>query len=679
MAARDGHPGEEHMENRYQRLLSAAIVLLAAAVGLATPALAQFTFFVIPSADPMAETGPITVGPDGALWFTECLPEYMMDCSVSKIGRITTAGVITEFSLTAGSQPAYITPGSDGNLYVTEHALGNLARVNTAGNVEQEYHFPTAGCPLGASEGQDAKQGPDGWVWVTLPCCNSIGRVRLDGTIEEVAFNIPTAGAQPFGITAGPDDAMWFTEYNANKIGRVTTDQNKQGAWAFTEFPLPTPNSKPTDITLGPDGALWFTEEGGNGKIGIGRITTDGVITEFPIFGYITTRPPDGALWITNWYAIDDGSYKSTAAAIGRMTTAGVITNEFPIPPRVNAYTEGATGVGADRITTGPDGALWFTAYTPGQTTVQIGRLVPSATRDFNGDGYSDIAWRDTGGNNAIWLMNGSSILSSAGLGAIATAWSIVGQRDFNGDGNADLLWHDSSGDIAIWFMNGTTVSSGVGLGTVDPAWSIVGTGDFNGDGKADILWRDTSGNIAIWLMNGSTILSGAGLGKLSTAWSIIGTGDFNGDGKTDILWRDTSGNLAIWFMNGTTVTRSVGLGTIAPPWTIVATGDFNGDGISDILWRNTATGDIAMWLMSGDWTGNGGVMVLGTAGLGSIATAWSVAETGDFNGDGKSDILWRDSSGDAAIWFMNGTTVSSGVGLGTIATSWTIQGAGAD
>jgi hypothetical protein len=43
------------------------------------------------------------------------------------------------------------------------------------------------------------------------------------------------------------------------------------------------------------------------------------------------------------------------------------------------------------------------------------------------------------------------------------------------------------------------------------------------------------------------------------------------------------------------------------------------------------------------------------------------------------SDILWRDTSGDAAIWFMNGTTVTSGVGLGTIATSWTIQGAGAD
>ena len=73
------------------------------------------------------------------------------------------------------------------------------------------------------------------------------------------------------------------------------------------------------------------------------------------------------------------------------------------------------------------------------------------------------------------------------------------------------------------------------------------------------------------------------------------------------------------------------------------------------------------------------GSAILSSAGLGSIATTWSVVETGDFSGDGISDILWHDTSGDAAIWFMNGTTVSSGVGLGTIPTSWTIQGAGAD
>jgi hypothetical protein len=69
-------------------------------------------------------------------------------------------------------------------------------------------------------------------------------------------------------------------------------------------------------------------------------------------------------------------------------------------------------------------------------------------THDFNGDGYSDILWRDNSGNMAIWEMQGSTILNanSAGLGGVATTWSIVGQHDFNGDGYADMLWHDTSG-----------------------------------------------------------------------------------------------------------------------------------------------------------------------------------------------------------------------------------------
>src|SRR6202034_865543 len=75
---------------------------------------------------------------------------------------------------------------------------------------------------------------------------------------------------------------------------------------------------------------------------------------------------------------------------------------------------------------------------------------VPTGQRDFNGDGYADILWRDTSGDLAIWEMNGTTILnpSNSGLGSVPTAWSIVGQRDFNGDGNADILWRDNSGNL---------------------------------------------------------------------------------------------------------------------------------------------------------------------------------------------------------------------------------------
>ena len=101
------------------------------------------------------------------------------------------------------------------------------------------------------------------------------------------------------------------------------------------------------------------------------------------------------------------------------------------------------------------------------------------------------------------------------------------------------------------------------------------------------------------------------------------------------------------------------------------APGDFNGDCRSDILWRNTSTGETDMWLMNG--TG-----ITSAASLGTIATNWTIAAAGDFNGDGKSDILWRNSStGEVDIWLMNGTVITSAASLGTIATNWTIAAVG--
>ena len=204
---------------------------------------------------------------------------------------------------------------------------------------------------------------------------------------------------------------------------------------------------------------------------------------------------------------------------------------------------------------------------------LSVSRVRPIA-RDFNADDVSDVLWRDTSGNIALWLMNGGVIGSSLSLGNVPTSWSIVGQRDFNGDGKADILWRNTSGATVIWLMNGGTFVSSVSLGTVTTDWSVVGIDDFNGDGKADILWRNTSGALALWLMNGTTFVSNVPVGTVTTDWSVAGTSDFNGDGKADILWRNTSGATTIWFMNGGTLVSSAGLGTIASGWSVAGTGD---------------------------------------------------------------------------------------------------------
>jgi FG-GAP-like repeat len=248
---------------------------------------------------------------------------------------------------------------------------------------------------------------------------------------------------------------------------------------------------------------------------------------------------------------------------------------------------------------------------------------IAAQAHDYNADGFSDIAWRDSSGNTAVWLMTGAQVLSAAGFGTVPLTWTLVGQRDFDGDGKADLLWRNTSGDTVIWFMNGTSLASASSIGNIPSSWTVVATGDFNGDGYGDILWQDNAGNLAVWLMKGATVTSAGGLGNVPSIWSIVGAGDFNRDGKTDLLWRDTGGNTAIWLMNG--------------------------------------------------------AIAQSTAGYGAIPLSWLVAATGDYNGDGDSDLLWRDSSGNTAIWFMNGTTIASTGNLGTIPTAWTVQSTNAE
>jgi hypothetical protein len=100
-----------------------------------------------------------------------------------------------------------------------------------------------------------------------------------------------------------------------------------------------------------------------------------------------------------------------------------------------------------------------------------------------------------------------------------------------------------------------------------------------------------------------------------------------------------------------------------------VGTGDFNADGKPDILWRHQVTGDNLVWFMNGTSVTSGAVL----AGVSDVN--WVVGGVGDFNADGKPDILWRhQGNGDNLVWFMNGASISGGVVLTPIAdTNWRI------
>jgi hypothetical protein len=313
------------------------------------------------------------------------------------------------------------------------------------------------------------------------------------------------------------------------------------------------------------------------------------------------------------------------------------------------------------------------------------GRLQPiPTTSDFGADGKSDILWRNSStGENYLYPMNGLAILGTEGyLRTVSDpSWKVVGIGDFDGDGMSDILWRNSStGQNYVYFMDGTTIKASEGfLRTVaDRDWYVAGVGDFNGDGKADILWRNTvTGENYLYPMNGLAILGTEGYLRTVSdlTWKIVGVGDFDGDGKADVLWRSsTTGEIYLYPMDGTTIKASEGyVRTVANlAWKIVGTGDYNGDGKSDILWRNSSTWENYLFPMDGK-------MILGTEGyLRTVADqSWQVMGTGDYDGDGKSDVLWRHAvSGENYVYPMEGTTIKPTEGyLRTVADqNWQVQ-----
>ncbi|HXI59877.1 MAG TPA: VCBS repeat-containing protein [Polyangia bacterium] len=134
---------------------------------------------------------------------------------------------------------------------------------------------------------------------------------------------------------------------------------------------------------------------------------------------------------------------------------------------------------------------------------------------------------------------------------------------------------------------------------------------------------------------------------------------DFDLAGSDDLLWYNGfDGNSAIWYMNDQTLLSDPLLdpSLIVLPgtgWNPAGTGDFNVDGKTDILWHNGWTGETQLWVM--DNASRSRFKTLDPSLNVTDASGWSIAGTGDFSQDGLSDILWRNSQTNAMqVWVMN-------------------------
>lgn len=276
---------------------------------------------------------------------------------------------------------------------------------------------------------------------------------------------------------------------------------------------------------------------------------------------------------------------------------------------------------------------------------------------DFDGDGHGGILWRQADGAIATWELQGNAAANSARIGNAFVpgpggGWTIQGTLDFTGDGRSDILWRNASGAVSVWDSRG---NAGFGVaynGSAPTDWTVKALGDFNEDGKDDLIWRNAaSGQISEWLSTGSGFQANSYLsGPVGADWKLVASGDFNGDGRDDLMWRNVSGGqLSGWRADGAgfDVGAYSSAGTTDLAWHVVGSGDFNGDGRDDLLWRHDS-GQLSTWLSDG---ANFSYRLDGAAD-----PSWRVMQVSDYNGDGRDDILWRNTDGAISVWQSDGT-----------------------
>ncbi len=200
---------------------------------------------------------------------------------------------------------------------------------------------------------------------------------------------------------------------------------------------------------------------------------------------------------------------------------------------------------------------------------------------------------------------------------------------------------------------------------------------DFNGDGNSDMLLQDLSGNIAAWFMNGATCTGGTYFSmNPPISYRLAGSGDFRGDGTLALVLQNSSDNsIALWYTSGTNHSVISGGDYVNPVptagWKVVGVGDFNGDGKSDLVFQNQTTNQIAIWFMNGP-NYIGGVLMPYVPPAG-----WLAVGAGDLNGDGSPDLVFQNqSTSQIVVWFMASSTYLGGSAIGTtIASGWSVVG----
>jgi len=354
----------------------------------------------------------------------------------------------------------------------------------------------------------------------------------------------------------------------------------------------------------------------------------------------------DGAVDLAVSDILNDAIYILTGNNTGSFTLKTTIFNGAGPS---NVYTADFNGDGnIDMLVEGAVGANVTVYLGNGNATFQTGvsytgpnYVTGVVLHDMNGDGHLDMVI--SGYNNTVSILlgnaNGTFSTSSAGgtnnSGPLGTILDVF---DFNGDGILDLATASDNGICILLGQGNLTYGPPVPYsGSTSPATAVMA--DFNGDGFQDFA-EIAPGGIAIIFGAAGGTLEGPALYDLGEGLNAVTVGDFDGNNIPDIAVdaAEPTPRLLVGKGDGTfTVEPSSSAGTTSIPGQFISTGDFNGDGISDlVVTGGTTAGNVFFGNGNATFSAPVPLTIPGQVGRGFIAI-------GDFNNDGTSDIASLD------------------------------------
>jgi ELWxxDGT repeat protein len=584
--------------------------------------------------------------------------------SSNKFGLWQTTGTIggTSEITAVAANPIDMTVFEGKVLFNALDETGHTGLWETDGTAGGTQEIAVAGAAINGLDPIDLTGFGDELLFNGIDASGNAGLWETDGTASGT-YEITVAGADASGIDprdfAVYDGEVLFRGLDQNGHPQLwVTDGTAAGTHELTVSGTSSLGLSPSDLVVY-NGQVLFQALDASGHLGLW--TTNGTTTHA-----IPTTSATGPLGVSPFDLTAIGGPELTAGAGVNYVAgapavaldAGLTINDPESSDLIGATISiGAGFLAGDALSVGSPQAGVTSNYnaTTGVLTLSGSASLAAYQAELDSVTFASGSALNPSSRTITWSVN-DSIATSAETSNVAV---------FVSNPDLDIMLQNTSGQLALWQASGATTPTISAAGLLGPnpgpSWLEEGSGAFFSGGASDasdLLFQSTDGSVAVWQMQGATVVSGDVVADPGASWRVAGIGDFNGDSKSDIALQSTNGNVAVWEMSGGQISQA-GLvttgGVVANPgpnWKVEATGDFNGDGKSDLVLQNT-DGNVAIWNINGDQISQAGLVT--TAGqVANPGPSWHVVGTGDLYGDGNSDIVLQNNSGAAAVWELN-------------------------